>query len=182
MALNKAYLTCGRDKNADEVLTPYYAVEPILEYIPKDKIIWCPFDKEWSAFVQLLTQNGNKVIYSHIDEGKDFFEYEPEEYDIIVPNPPFSCKDDVLERCYELNKPFMLLLPANAIQGKFRVNLFEKYGLELLVYDLRIDYHTNGNMEHTTKGCHFGSSYYCRGVLPEKLVFKKLKKYEKPLI
>lgn len=182
MALNKAYLTCGRDKSSDEVLTPYYAVKPILEFIPKDKIIWCPFDKKWSVFVKLLQQNGNKVIYSHIDEGKDFFEYEPEEYDMIISNPPFSCKDRILERCYNLNKPFMLLLPANAIQGKFRVNLFEKYGLELLIYDLRIDYHTKGNMKQTTKGCHFGSCYYCKGVLPEKLIFKKLKKYEKSLM
>lgn len=183
MGLNKAYLQAGHCSGSDECLTPYYAVEPILEYIPKNKTIWCPFDKEWSAFVQLLKNKGNKVIYSHKDDGKDFFEYEPnEDYDIIISNPPFSCKDKVLERCYQLKKSFMLLLPANAIQGKFRVNLFEKYGLELLVFDLRVDFHTNGNMKNTTKGCHFGSSYYCKDILPEKLVFKKLKKYEKPLI
>lgn len=182
MALNKAYLESDRSKGGDEVLTPYYAVEPILEYIPKDKVIWCPFDKEWSAFVQLLQENGNKVIYTHIDDGYDFFQYEPKNYDIIISNPPFSCKDKVLERCYKLGKPFMMLLPANAIQGKFRVDLFLKYGLELLIYDLRVDYHTNGNMEYTTKGCHFGSSYYCKGVLSEKLVFKKLQKYEKSLL
>lgn len=181
MALNKAYLQAGHCTGSDECLTPYYAVEPILEYIPKDKIIWCPFDKEWSAFVQLLKENGNKVIYSHIDDGKDFFEYEPKEYDMIISNPPFSCKDKVLQRCYELNKPFMLLLPANAIQGKFRVDLFIKYGLELLIYDTKVDYHTKGNMKNTTKGCHFGSSYFCKDILPEKIIFKKLQKYEKPL-
>jgi len=27
-----------------------------------------------------------------IDEGKDFFEYEPENWDIIVINPPFKNK------------------------------------------------------------------------------------------
>lgn len=182
MGLNKAYLQSGHTLGSDECLTPYYGVEPILEYIPRTKIIWCPFDKEWSAFVQLLKQNGNEVIHSHIDDGKDFFEYEPDNYDMIVSNPPFSCKDKVLKRCYELSKPFMLLLPANSIQSKYRVNLFIEYGLELLVFDLRIDYHTNMNMEKTTKGCHFGSAFYCKDVLPEKLIFKKIKKYDKSLI
>lgn len=54
MALNKGYLTCDRTANGDEVYTPFYAVEPILEFLPKDKIIWCPFDEGWSAFVQML--------------------------------------------------------------------------------------------------------------------------------
>lgn len=98
MALNKAYLESDRSKGGDEVLTPYYAVEPILEYIPKDKVIWCPFDKEWSAFVQLLQENGNKVIYTHIDDGYDFFQYEPKKYDIIISNPPFSCKGVLSEK------------------------------------------------------------------------------------
>ncbi|WP_336608159.1 hypothetical protein [Campylobacter sp. RM12642] len=75
MAVNKAYLTCDKTPSGDEVYTPFYAVEPLLEFIPKSKTIWCPFDKEWSAFVQLFTKNGNKVIYSHIDDsrGGDFF-------------------------------------------------------------------------------------------------------------
>lgn len=181
MSLNKAYLKAGHSVGSDECLTPFYAVEPILQFISQDKVIWCPFDKCWSAFVQVLKRNGNEVIYSHIDDGLDFFTYEPRHYDIIISNPPFSKKDDVLERCYELGKPFMLLLPANAIQSKQRVKLFQTYGLELLVFDLRVDYHTNGNFKTTTKGCHFGSAYYCRNVLPKQLVFKNLIKYDKPL-
>lgn len=182
MGKNIGYLKANRTSKADECLTPYYAVDPILEYVQKDKVIWCPFDKEWSAFVQSLKQNGNKVIYSHKDDGKDFFEYEPDYYDIIISNPPFSCKDKILERLYKLNKPFMMLLPVNSIQGKFRVDLFDKYGLELLIFDGRVDFHTRNNMKETTKGNHFGSAFFCKDILPDKLVFKKLKKYDKSLI
>lgn len=182
MAMNKVYLQSGRNTGADECITPFCAVEPILKYIPEGKTIWCPFDKQWSAFVQLLKEKGNEVIYSHIEEGKDFFEYEPEEYDIIISNPPFSCKDKVLKRCYELGKPFMLLLPANSIQSKARVSLFKKYGLQLLVFDLRVDYHTNGNLKETTKGCHFGSAYYCWKILPNDIIFEDLNKYDRVLM
>ena len=70
MALNKGYLTCDRTAKGDEVYTPFYAVEPILEFIPKDKKIWCPFDEEWSAFVQLLKERGFDVINSSLRGGR----------------------------------------------------------------------------------------------------------------
>ena len=79
----------------DEFYTPYYAIEPIMKYIPRERErvttrIWCPFDTKNSEFVILLEEAGHKVIYSHIDLGQDFFEYEPSEYDYIISNPPFS--------------------------------------------------------------------------------------------
>ena len=181
MALNKAYLTCDRTASGDEVYTPYYAVEPLLEFVSKDKIIWCPFDEEWSAFYQTFKRGGYKVVRSSLVEGKDFFEYEPEQWDIMISNPPFSKKDEVLKRAFELGKPFALLLPCNSIQGKARHQIF-KNEIQMLAFDLRVDYHTLGNMQTYTKGNHFGSAYFCRDFLPSKLELRHLEKYEKPLI
>ena len=62
--------------NNDECYTPDYGVTPILKYIPKDAKVWCPFDTEKSEFVKQISQT-HSVEYSHIDEGKDFFTYEP---------------------------------------------------------------------------------------------------------
>ena len=45
MALNKAYLNAGHNSASDECMTPFYAVDPLVKYIPKGKKIWCPFDK-----------------------------------------------------------------------------------------------------------------------------------------
>lgn len=179
--LNKAYLNAGHNATSDECMTPYYAVDPLAKYIPKGKTIWCPFDKAWSAFVQILKKD-NIVLYSHIDEGQDFFKYQPDDFDVIISNPPFSVKDQVLERCYTLGKPFALLLPVNSIQGKKRVSLFKKHDLELLVFDGRIDFHTRGNFVETSKNTHFGSAYFCRGILPKPIIFESLEKYEKPLV
>ena len=77
MSLNKGYLCAKTNDESNECYTPFYAVEPILKYIPKDKIVWCPFDEEWSAFYQLLKERGYKVIRSSLKEGQDFFKYEP---------------------------------------------------------------------------------------------------------
>lgn len=181
MGMNIGYLTCNRTSSGDEVFTPFYAVEPLLEFLPKDKIIWCPFDEEWSAFFRLFTEKGYQVIRSSLRERQDFFKYEPENWDILVSNPPFSKKNDVLKRAYELDKPFALLLPVNSIQSKKRFQIFNN-DIQMLVFDGRVDFHTQNNMQTFTKGNHFGSAYFCRNILPEKLVLRKLVKYNRPLI
>ena len=65
MGLNVGFLTSKSTPLHDEMLTPYYCVEPISKYIPKDKIVWCPFDKEYSAFYQTFLRGGTTLL-SHI--------------------------------------------------------------------------------------------------------------------
>ena len=96
--------------NNDERYTPAYVVEAILPYIPKDKIIWCPFDTEHSAFVSVLQHNGYKVVHSHMESNQDFFTYQPMEWDIIISNPPFTNKRAIFERALSFGKPFALIM------------------------------------------------------------------------
>lgn len=181
MAKNIGYLSSSHCDEAQECYTPYYAVEPLLKYIPKDYKIWCPFDEEWSAFYNVLKNNGYQVIRSHLKDGKDFFTYEPEEYDIIVSNPPFNIKDQILERLYQLNKPFMMLLPLPTLQGKRRYEYF-KQGIQILAFDERIGYHKIDHMEYSEKANHFASVYFCRNILPNDLIVEHLEKYNIPLL
>ena len=101
----------------DEQYTPRYGVEVLLPHIQhlKEKIIWCPFDKEDSQFVKVLSESGFTVVYSHIDDGKDFLSYEPERWDCLISNPPYKNKRKYWERCLNLKKPFALLLPLNIL-------------------------------------------------------------------
>lgn len=114
MKSSQVYYTNG---GGDEQYTPAKTVELLLPYIQhlKNKIIWLPFDREDSQFVKVLTENGFKVVYSHIDYGQDFFDYEPEEWDVIISNPPYTNKRRYWERCLDLGKPFTLLLPVNIL-------------------------------------------------------------------
>ena len=179
MGLNVGYLTSDIKNN--ELFTPYYAVEPIIKYLPKDKIIWCPFDEKWSAFYQKLKQEGFKVIISSLTAGQDFFTYEPEKWDVIVSNPPFSIKDKILERLYAFNKPFAVLLPLNSLQGKKRYEYF-KQGIQLLSFDSRICYHDSKHMDKVVNGSPFATAYFCKDLLPKDLIVERLNQYEKPLI
>ena len=58
MAINTGVLTADRTVKGDETYTPLYACEPLMEFIPKGVTIWCPFDEEWSAFVQVFKRGG----------------------------------------------------------------------------------------------------------------------------
>lgn len=173
MAINKGYLTAKTNKESDEVYTPSYAIKPLLKYISKDKIIWCPFDTEDSEYVKILNNNGNKVIFSHIDNGQNFFEYEPEEnYDLIISNPPFSIKDMIIQRLDELKKPYAILLPIPALQGQKRFQYMKN--CQALIFDKRINYFKDKETKEIQKGISFGSFYLCKNFLPKDLIFEEL--------
>lgn len=175
MALNKGYLTAKTDKASDEVYTPSYAVKPLIKYIKPGTTIWCPFDDSNSEYVKIFREEGFKVIASHINEGKNFFSYEPDEsYDVIISNPPFSIKDDILARLKELNKPYALLLPIPSLQGQKRFPYIKD--CEALIFDKRVNYYTTSARDTIQKGVSFGSFYLCYKFLPEKLIFEELNK------
>lgn len=173
MAVNKGYLMAKTDKASDEYYTPREAVLHILQYIKPNTTVWCPFDDESSEYVKCLKEGGFKVIYSHIDNGQNFFYYEPEEpYDYIISNPPFSLKDDVLKRLNELGKPYAMLLPLPTLQGQSRFQYLK--GSEALIFNKRINFWQDKKHTRMVKGVAFASIYVCKNILPEKLIFEEL--------
>lgn len=150
----------------DELYTPAILVEPIVKYIKPNSIIWCPFDTEKSEFVIRFKQEGHTVIHGHIDEGKDFFAYEPEQYDYIISNPPFSLKLDILKRLYQLNKPFAMLLGLPILNYQEIGNFFLDKDLQLLIVDKKVSF--DGNTSS------FNTSFFCHKMLPKDLMFAHL--------
>jgi len=149
----------------DEYYTPRILVEPILEYA--NGTIWCPFDTKDSEFVIMLLERGYKVIHSHIWDGKDFFEYEPEEhYDMIISNPPFTRKLDVLKKLYKLDKPFAIILGLPILNYQEIGNFFLDKELQLLIVDKKVSF--DGNTAS------FNNSYFCYKMLPKDLMFVHL--------
>ena len=158
--------------NNDECYTPAYGVKPVLEYIPKKAIVWCPFDTRDSWFVKLISQN-NKVIRSHIYEDKDFFKYEPKKWDIIISNPPFTNKRMIFERALSFEKPFALLMTNTWLNDAAPKQLFKNRDLQLLMFDKRIKYDNRNKIT-------FSSSYFCWNFLPKQIIMKFFSKEKIP--
>lgn len=143
----------------DELYTPKEAVEMILEYIPDDvKVIWECTGIEGSIIVDVLRKNGYTVISTHIERGEDFFEYEPNEYDMIITNPPYSLKDRFLKRGFELGVPFMYLLPITTLEGVKRGKMFNKNKIQLLIPNRRFNFKPEKG-----SSAWFQTSWFCYG-------------------
>jgi len=170
--MKQAMINYVKNPKNDELYTPEYAIKPLLKYLDKfkGKTIWECTDFGSSNITKVLKENGFKVISTHIKDGKNFFDYEPEEYDLIITNPPYSLKDNFLQRAYELNKPFCFLLPLTSLEGIKRGEMFRQYGIEVLVLDKRV------NFMKEKKSCWFNTSWFCWNVLPKRLIFEKLNK------
>jgi len=164
----------------DECYTPEYAVTPILKhlklfshrFIRSEIIIWCPFDKENSFFVKCLKEHGWKVIHSHKDEGKDFYNYEPDNWDVIISNPPFTNKRKIFERALSFNKPFALIMSLTWLNDSAPCDLFLEKDLQLLKFNKRIKFlKPDGTSENKVT---FSSAYYCYDFLPKQIIMEKL--------
>lgn len=161
----------------DEYYTPPYAVEPILEYITPGAIVWCPFDTEHSHFVRMLREKGHEVILSHIDDGQDFFFYEPEDYDVIISNPPYSLKNEVFERLFVLGKPFAMLVGVVGIfESQRRFRMFRDNPFEVMYLNKRVAFYEDHDDQTPSLNPPFSSVYLCSRMLPDRLVFKEISK------
>jgi hypothetical protein len=140
---------------SNDFQTPPEALEHLLPYVKKEWVIWECAEGNGNL-THALSQKGFRVIGSDIQpervaalneleqhfEGKDFLTWQPPKWDCIITNPPFKYKQEFLERCYQLGKPFALLLPLTTFETKKRQRLFNKYGLEVIFLPNRINFET----------------------------------------
>jgi hypothetical protein len=160
--------------NNDECYTPVSAVKPILKYIPPKATVWCPFDTEESNFVKEIRKK-NTVVISSIHTGQDFYTYEPEHWDVIVSNPPFTNKRYIFERALSFNKPFALIMSNTWLNDAAPKQLFQNKPLQLLMFEERIKFiMANGAPNNKIT---FSSSYFCYDFLPQQIVMDSLKNY-----
>lgn len=132
----------------DNYNTPVEAWEFLLNNMQqeaKNSIIWCPFYHDGTLMNSLKNCNLNLI---HVN--KDFFTYEPNKFDYIIDNPPYSCKREIIERCLMLNKPFALLLPMDTLERHYIKDLFNSNTnkIQILIPRKRYDY--TGNSKNRT--------------------------------
>lgn len=165
------------DRENIEAYTPKNAVDLILPYISKDKVIWAPFSRNEHNFADYLRELGYTVINTHFNpetnEGNNFLDFVPDfNFDIILDNPPFKNKTKYVEKAISYKKPFALFLPFNSFGDNGIPNVFLKNNIEpqMLIPDKRVEFENQ-----IKKGISFKTVYICSGVLPKQIIFCKLK-------
>ena len=154
----------------DEYFTPSCLVNCLIPYLERwikyftdknkrEPIIWLPFDTEESKYYTILTETFKDkavIVRSHLNDDKDFFNYEPDKFDIIVSNPPFSRKLKIFKRIiFDFKKPFVLLMNMMSINYQEIGELFAKQNgnIQFIIPDKKVSF--DG---HTSSFC---SGYVC---------------------
>ena len=107
---------------------------------------------------------------SHIINGKDFFNLEKPEVDYVISNPPFSKRDAILKRLYEWDIPFAMIFNVNGLfDSRNRSILASRGGCEVLYMYPRVKFIDEYGNKNSPP---FQSCYWCRNVLPEKIMFR----------
>ena len=137
----------------DELYTPEYAVYPIVQRlnefqfeINKHLKILEPFSNGHNI-AKILRQERYEVIETHLESGQDFFDIDKDflkkhKIDVIVSNPPYSIKNQVLQHTFDLDIPFIYLLPINVLSSKKRSKmLWDRIeDISIVIYDGRISF------------------------------------------
>lgn len=157
---------------SDEFGTPKIAINCLLPYLKEFKLVWeCAWGK--GSLAKHLEEEGFEVIGN---KSEDFLKtkVDMENYDIIVTNPPYSIKDKFLEHCFKGGRPFALLMPLTALEGKKRGALYRKYGIQLIIPNKRINFITPSGKG---SGAWFQVIWFCYKLnLPKDLNFVDLEK------
>lgn len=177
MLIKEFYTNVNSTTEKDEFYTPLYAVIPIEKELKPNSRIWCPFDLGSSIFVRYFKSRGHTVINTHIWTGDDFFKTECPDCDYIISNPPWSKKDEILRRLFELKKPFAMLFGGvGMFDSKKRFDMFKENEFEIMYLSPRVAYFKNIEDNDTKNSPPFQSIYVCSGILDNKHQFEEVDK------
>ena len=128
-------------------------------------------------FVKHYRQKGYNVIPTHISNGEDFFEIEVPQCDYIISNPPYSLKGKVLEKLFEIGKPFAMLVGVVGLfESKERFDMFRHNDFEIMYLNKRVAYFKDYKEQRPSLNPPFSSVYVCKNILPKQIMFENINK------
>lgn len=113
----------------------------------------------------------------HISTGQNFFEVPLEGFDYIISNPPYSCKGDVLERLFQNDTPFAMLVGVVGLfESQQRFNMFRSNEFEIMYLNKRVSYFKDYSEQKPSLNPPFSSAYICHNMLPQQIMFEEITK------
>ena len=161
----------------DRCQTPDYGLDPLVPYLKREWTLWESARGE-GYLEHAIKVNGFQVVSGDLLTGQNYFldESIPPVWDAQVTNPPFSLKYKWLTRAYKLGKPFALIMPIDVFGSKTAQALFEKHGVEVILFDKRIDYGMP-SIGFEGSSSQFASAWFTWGLgIGRQLTFSKITK------
>lgn len=160
--------------------TPSYALEPLLPYLlnldTQQYALWECAAGEGLLSRELARKTRLDITSTDITLGCDFlqedwrtlkhgkFDPQAKKQPVIVTNPPFSLKYKFIEHCYKLGHPWALLMPSDTLFAASANKLFQKYGIEIIIINPRIDFKMP-NKGWSGNGAQMSTSWFTWGLI-----------------
>ncbi len=110
---------------ADFYPSPIKSFNPLLPYLPKDKLIWEPAKGD-GRLVRRMEEYGLKADGTDLSMGVDFLT-SVGPWDCIVTNPPFSIAKSFVTHALEISQETFMLLRLNFLGSKERKEWWKKH-------------------------------------------------------
>jgi hypothetical protein len=152
----------------DEFYTTKNEAHKLVRYIEennlvsKTEIIWLPFDNEFSNIYKALSSSGFNTVMTNLENGQDFYQCQPQEWNIIITNPPFSGRTYLMGRLMSFNKPFIILQATQYFNNQFAVNYLCEFSddFKFLLPQSRMSFLTFKEDENIIRSDKNGASFY----------------------
>lgn len=123
----------------DDIDSPYGVLAPLVQYLPLEWTLW-----ETAPGSGELAKHLKDTGYTVIENPHPFPSFvDPDGWDCIVTNPPFSQKRQFLQYSDATGKPWALLLPVTTLGvGKCQPYLIDA---EVIFFPKRVDFTGKGH-------------------------------------
>lgn len=112
----------GSANRGDEYETHKFDIQYMLKcYSDEEDVVWDPFVAPSGYSQQFIKSIGYKTVVAD----RDFFDCEqpPAGTTLIVTNPPFSKKVQVMQKLCDWNVPFVVVMPTIVLQRDYFTNI-----------------------------------------------------------
>ena len=150
-------------QTTDDFTTRYEEFRKIKYMVPEGKVIFDPFyfDGTSAKYIKECFKPA-RIIH----ENKDYLsgKFKLPKFDIIVTNPPFTKKYEVLKWLIESKKPFICLFPMQIISTQKFTELTKDDRLHIIVRSGRMRFERHGTL--LPSSAHYPCVWIARGLKP----------------
>ena len=157
----------------DDYMTPKHAWEDIKQFVPDEyKFIYEPFYGDGKSGEYLKEIFPDKTIIHFESDFYDLYNTPALHYEAVISNPPFSDAKNIMPKLFEVDKPFILLMPSSKINTSYFRQWKDKK-IQIIIPRKRIHFiKLVDGKEVPTKGANFDCFYYCYKMnLPNDIVW-----------
>jgi len=135
--------------------------EDIIQFIPRDKVIWESFMLNSVSNSPIFLQELGFDVDWNVNE--DMFTQQKRDDSLIISNLPFTLKTKIFQHLKTIEQPFIILAPSTCLHTKHFNQIFANDKIQLIIPSSKrhFDRYVDGVKVEGPDNCSFYTLYIC---------------------